>query len=466
MIKVIDLSNLRKIKNAIFWSEEINQLYHPTGKFEQDSFDIVYSHGNINKLKFTPILLKEWFWLVKKEGYLIIDYSPNKFSDFQKLEENMWWLWKNKYEIPYHGSISKKEIRSQSKDTLIQYLNKLDTKNEFLASKLTKEISDSTQLLRFVCKKTATTKIPDDDINKWTIGIITNGKRLDWLEQIISSIHQQKIPQYEIIVCGTYTDRKEPNFRYINFNKRNDKGWITKKKNLIVKNATYENICVIHDRIKLNKDWFKGMKKWGNCFEILGCRQLYNGERILDWITIHMIYYNIKDKLFGFDSHIDYRDWYPSIRYFGPLNIFKKNLVIKNNLWWNETLYIKQHELKEGEEIDFSRGFPRNGFIQRFNPYASVTTLAHKYPNPTFIKYDPYSFEPKIVFTNMNAYLKFTTYLFLRLLRLLHFNLILKNFFYIRYLAYALIMRLSPGKYIHYREWKSTVREGQSIFKS
>ena len=59
---MLDFSLKPTIEGATHWSEEINQLYHPTAIFEQDSQDLVYAADNINITKFAPILLKEWFF--------------------------------------------------------------------------------------------------------------------------------------------------------------------------------------------------------------------------------------------------------------------------------------------------------------------------------------------------------------------------------------------------------------------
>ena len=83
---------------------------------------------------------------------------------------------------------------------------------------------------RIICKKIESTKINGDSINKWTFGIVSNGLRKDWINLTIQSIRNQKIPQYEIIICGNYTGKKETDIKYIPFKERDDKGWITKKK--------------------------------------------------------------------------------------------------------------------------------------------------------------------------------------------------------------------------------------------
>ncbi|MDE2026902.1 MAG: hypothetical protein KGJ07_10550, partial [Patescibacteria group bacterium] len=331
---------------------ELNQLYHPTGDISQDSQELVYSCENLNTTKFVPILLKEWFFLVKEGGYVVIDYQPNERCDFQKLEETMWWLWKGKYEIVYHGSIDQKVLKGITEKNLQEYIHSKET---YYKTNLNKETKLPTALptgtipatengyLRFVCKKTQSTIIPGDSIEKWTFGIITNGKRKDWMEQIIQSIRVQKIPNYEIIVCGTYFDPKEKDIVYLPFNQRDDKGWITRKKNLIVQHAKYENLCIIHDRILFDKEWYKGMKKWGNTFEHLSCQQLYQGKRGVDWGGPYMIKtWDDKHLSSALSALCDYRDWFAFVSSPGQLNISKKSILSKYP--WDERLYWNQAE--------------------------------------------------------------------------------------------------------------------------
>lgn len=394
---------------------EINQLYHPTGEFKTDFYEKVYSKDNLNKHKFVPILLKEWFYLVKKSGYLVIDYIPNKICNKEKLEDMMLWLWKGSYEI-----VSHKRIKNNR--------------------------------LRFICRKIIDTKVEGDSISKWTFGIITKGKRNDWVEQIIISIREQNIPNYEIIICGTYYDRGERDIKYIPFNQRDDKGWITKKKNLIVKAAKFENICMLHDRIVLDKDWYKGMKKWGNCFENLGCQQLYEGVRVNDWVASHYFINNKEGKKFAFESYVDYRDWYSTIWFMGQLNIFKKSILTKNKLWWDETLYYGE------EDPVFSANLHKAGFIHRFNNFSKVKTLTHKYLNPTLVKYDVYSQEPHIELNSNNSYLKLTVFVFFKMLNIFHITLSFETLKNTRGRIYTLFLMLNPQRFIFNQEWRKTIK--------
>ena len=390
---MLDLSEKKKISNATHWYQEINQLYHPTGKFGQDSQDLVYSFNNLNTVKFIPIILKEWFFLLKKDGYLVIDYKPNKICDFRKLEKNMWWLWKNKYEIIYHGSISGKHTAALSRQGLRKYINEKEAYTHVFLDNLTKipppsstKMTSATKngYLRFICKKTESTLIDGDNINKWTFGIITNGQRKDWLDQIINSIRIQKIPNYEIVICGTYYGNKEKDIIYIPFNQRDDLGWITRKKNLIVKNAKYENLCIIHDRAIFSKNWFKEMKRYGNCFEIMCNRQYFKGMRAYDWTSLGGPNGTLYKMLM-----LDYRDWdWWSV--IGGLQTISKKSILQN-IPFDETRYWNE---MEDSELTFN--LRDAGHIARINQ-SEISTLGFRHGLIPSKPYDRQFYWPDLI---------------------------------------------------------------------
>ncbi len=384
---MLDLSQKPAMANAAHWHDEINQLYHPTGTYGQEMQDAVYSKDAINSTKFAPILLKEWFFLVKKGGYLIIDYRPNAMCDWKKLEKYMWWLWKSKYEIIYHGPIPLGEHENVDKEKVLKFIldqekyyrTNLDKKTHLPPLVSTKKTpADKDGYLRFVCKRTNQTKISGDSIDKWTFGIVTNGKRNEWIERIIGAIQEQKIPHYEIIVCGTYHDRKENNTRYIPFNKRDDLGWITRKKNLIVEAAKYENLCVIHDRLIPDKNWYKGMIKWGNCFEHLGCVQEKDGLRATDW----HFHEKMEHEEFSFLSLLDYRDWDVNVFQGGQMHILKRTYA--KECPWDETCaWNDLEDVRLGEVLN------NRGHILRFNPHSRMDALDYRFGEIPSVPFDP-----------------------------------------------------------------------------
>ncbi|MBI2664957.1 glycosyltransferase family 2 protein [Candidatus Woesearchaeota archaeon] len=285
-----------------------------------ESLDFVFSENLINATKYYKILLKEWFLALKVGSYLVIRFSSNSILSAEKLRKEVKLLFRGNAEI----------IQSDS--------------------------------ATFIVKKTNSVLIPNDSIDKWTFGIITNGKRNGDMENLIASVRKQNIPNYEIIVCGTYFERNEPFFRYIPFSEQDDRGWITKKKNIICEAAKYENIMVLHDRLSLNDGWFEGMQRYGNNFEVLSCVQHAAGNvRAADWVT------SCCSQLPGIIALLDYRDWDSWIYPNGGLIMLKKS--VWKNVKWNESLFWNQCE-----DVELGHRFTARGYVFRFNPYASCFT--------------------------------------------------------------------------------------------
>lgn len=387
---MLDLSREPVVTDAKHWFAEVNQLYHPTAHFSQDSQALLYSRDLVSETKFTPILIKEWLYLVEKDGYLVIDYRPNERCNWNSLEKMFWWLWKQKYEIVFHGPVSSEELAGLNSTKLKKFISyhdtyyskNLDPKTELttpLPTQTTPNIPDG--YLRFICRKTQSTKIENDSIDKWTFGIITNGKRLDWIEEIISSIKAQGIPHFEIIICGSYKKRKD--VRYIPFNQRDDRGWITKKKNLIVQNAKYQNICIIHDRINFKPDWYEGMKSWGNTFDHLACTQEYQGKRTNDW-EMHEKFQGLE---FSFVSLLDYRDWDFHSCQGGQLHISKKQFLLECP--WDESFLWKQPE-----DLRISETLRDAGHILRCNPQSGFSVYSYTFGELPSVPYDTQRLSP------------------------------------------------------------------------
>lgn len=311
---------------------ELNNLYRPNSVYKSESFDYIYVKNSLSR-KFAPILLKEWFFMIKPGGFLIIDYTLTKELTFQSVEELCWWLLRGDYNYNIEEHIETKEGS------------------------------------RIVIRKKHSLFAKDDSMDKWSFGIVTNGDRDEWIEEIIQSIRNLKIPHYEIIVCGKYRDRKEKDFIYIDFNERLDKGWITKKKNLIAERAAYENLCIVHDRLIFDKGWYKGMQKYGNTFELIGCiqKEKNTGVQAGDWLTLG----GPTDTRYKV-ARLSYDDWDYYVYLSGQLTMIKKSIWEK--VLWDETRYWDDYE-----DTDISFRARDKGHIIRFNPYAICYALTWRH---------------------------------------------------------------------------------------
>lgn len=311
----------------------INNLYHPISTCKLGSYDLVKISDCLDEqtARFLPLLLKETFALLKKGGQLIIYYN-SIISGIKPeiLETTLWWLFQGQYTIICHDR--KKKMHS------------------------------------LVINKEASIQKEEDDIDHWSFGMVTNGVRRGFIEKSIQSIRNLKIPYYEIIICGYYPEVIGQDIRYIEFRERDDKGWVTKKKNLIAENAKYTNLCIFHDRIVFDKNWYKGMRKYGNSFEVLSCVQkLSSDKRVGDWISANV---PLEDRgLIYRVEEIDYGDWDRYVFISGQLIIIKK--YVWEDVHWNETLYWK-----ESEDIEYSHHLTRRGYLPRFNPFSSCLSLS------------------------------------------------------------------------------------------
>jgi len=338
--KGYDVSKTQNITSSD--KNTITHSYLPPDNFyrlDENNLDFIYGKNIINEGKYFRILLKEWFWALKKNGKIIIEYKEQPFF--------------------------KKKIISTSE--LKKEINLLFGKN---VKVIGEETNKKNHLL--ILNKEINGPYQQEEINHWTFGIITNGKKKEDVSRIITSINQLKIPKYEIIICGTYNEKIEENIKYIHFNENDDKGWITKKKNLICENARYENICILHDRIMLNKDWFEGMKRYKNNFEVLSCKIYCNNIRTYDWITTKYPYDDKRSNFYQ-GGYLEYSDWDKWIYVDGGAIIIKKDIWEK--VKWDERLFWNQRE-----DVKLSHEQTKRGILIRFNPYSSYESLTWRHP--------------------------------------------------------------------------------------
>lgn len=326
----LDVSKNNIITTAEHLYIEPDNLYRLESKFGVECFDYLYAKGIINQSKYYRILLYEWFLVVKKGGYIILEFEENEILDVVNL---------------------KKEIAS-----LVLYRNAYCIIEESIQNK-NKAI---------IIKKTASIQRDANEINQWSFGVVTNGKRKEYLEKTITSIRALNIPEYEIIFCGTYHGEVDNDIRYISFTEHDDKGWITKKKNLICQHAKYTNIVVVHDRINFDKCWFEGVKKWGNYFDVLGGPIAYPTEGVtqVNWDTMGFRSTpEMLKKASAVSAALDPSDWDQYAIIGGPV------IILKKYIWelekWKETLFWG-----EWEDVELSHRQSDSGILLRFNPYA------------------------------------------------------------------------------------------------
>lgn len=183
----------------------------------------------------------------------------------------------------------------------------------------------------------------------FTFGIITGGNNDPMINEIIDSIENENIPNYEIIIVGN-SDIERKNTKILKFDESLKKAWITKKKNLITKESKFENIVFLHDYIKLNNGWYNGHLRSGNEFSIRMDKIINNnGERFRDW-CIWPHNNNKMDSFIGRDCLIPYN-----------IKHLSKYMYISGSYWVAKKTIMEKFPLNEslswgeGEDVIWSK---------------------------------------------------------------------------------------------------------------
>lgn len=208
---------------------------------------------------------------------------------------------------------------------------------------------------------------------KFTFGIITDGKNEIFINEIIDSIESQNIPEYEVIIVGKF-QQKRINTKVIYFDETKKANWITRKKNIITENASYENIVCLHDYIKFANGWYQGQLKAGENYKVR-VDKVFNldGSRAGDWLlcmwddaTINEIIGNSLCCLLPYELENLSKHMYISASYY----VAKK--IVMQEFPWDET-----RSWGESDDVEWCRRV-RQKYKFTINTFSSVQFLKQK----------------------------------------------------------------------------------------
>jgi hypothetical protein len=199
----------------------------------------------------------------------------------------------------------------------------------------------------------------------WTFGILTGGNQDHFLQQVVDSIQSLNIPQdkYEILIVGQ-TGVQSHNTRLIPFQDPHNKIWITKKKNILVQNAKFQNIVLTHDYVVFDKDWYTNFIPFGEDWDVCMNRIVnLDGLRFRDWTTW-------PPGFVPYDDISKTDQMYVSGTYWCAKKDFMLANPLDENLMWCES-----------EDVEWSLRV-RNFWKYRANPKSIVRFLKQKEHNP------------------------------------------------------------------------------------
>lgn len=128
---------------------------------------------------------------------------------------------------------------------------------------------------------------------KFSFIIVTDGNQWDRIDSIISSI-ENEVPEdsREIVIVGgkwNVADFRKYGYKYTRkyFNELEKPGWITRKKNIGVQFAKYDNLVIMHDYYALSEGFYEGCAKFDSenpDWDLMMVKiETQDGQRYHDW---------------------------------------------------------------------------------------------------------------------------------------------------------------------------------------
>lgn len=202
-----------------------------------------------------------------------------------------------------------------------------------------------------------------DDEGSFSFGIVSDGRKNAQVIECIRRIQKFKIPNYEILICGPSPFKSNEDIpRDVTILDDTGLTWdarapICRKKNMIIENAKFGNLLIMHDRIVLPLDWYERFKKHGNYYDIV-CMPITAEQdasiRMNDWSTWRLKQYDYYPK-----SFLSYERWSENILINGGFIMLKskiaKNCKMPFYLHW-----------AENEDVEYSKKLSLNGYLITF----------------------------------------------------------------------------------------------------
>lgn len=230
----------------------------------------------------------------------------------------------------------------------------------------------------------------DAGLDDWTFGIPVGPGDATALNGIVKRILELNCTHKEIILCG----RPGDNFKYWNFVKVVGEDipappvQICRKKNTIVKHAKYNNLCIIHDRVFLPRDFMEGMRRYGDYFGFLGLQSIYFGDswnqkfvRYSDYNFVQscemvtkksFLVGNSKREITHRYRSIFYKNssfFYANVRRYKAFSYLTGSLYICKKRVWEQCPQDEDLVWEDCEDVLQGDKAYRKGIISTINPY-------------------------------------------------------------------------------------------------
>lgn len=150
------------------------------------------------------------------------------------------------------------------------------------------------------------------DNRNWSVAVMSGGNNDSRLQRIIDSIISNQIVESELLIVGPKPGIPLPEWvRHIPFSEDpvDCRFPICAKKNLAAREARFENLLIIHDRIYLHPEWYAAMKGFRTDWQALSFPCAPHGTegiRMADWTIASSSSYQAIDAARLSQYHLSY----------------------------------------------------------------------------------------------------------------------------------------------------------------
>jgi hypothetical protein len=206
----------------------------------------------------------------------------------------------------------------------------------------------------------------------WSFGLITDGRKPRNVAAFVRSalVLREQGLDCEVLICGPDEvsrdlGRLAEKTRLIAQPEQFlEEGWITRKKNQLVAEASRENVLVAHDRYTIGPSFTEAIREFGGDFDVLVPRQqAADGSRIPDWVMLG------SELNWSTPGWLEYGDYHPWLYINGGVTIGKTSVL--SAVPWNELLFWNQ-----AEDVELTRRLQRAGVTPRLAREVVLTSGA------------------------------------------------------------------------------------------
>lgn len=192
--------------------------------------------------------------------------------------------------------------------------------------------------------------------------LITDGRRPDAVARFAASVAAIRgidLIDWSIAVCGPAASKPQeidsnPRIRYVEAPSAHEqRGWITHKKNLIVRTSQADNLLIAHDRYEIPTAFLEQLFEFGADFSVVVPAQYdADGAAFPDWVAIGSQWTRTGSAM------LQHGDYSPHGYVNGGVIIAKRRVLSSTS--WNELLFWGQYE-----DVELSRAFTAQGVTPR-----------------------------------------------------------------------------------------------------